>query len=142
MKIIASHPNYELLYLAEEEIVLMKFKGDIAEDVYKDFWTKSIDFGVENKIKRVIIDQQEIGNVSFLARAWVVVNAFPRVKKELPKDLAATIISSGRLVQKSGMQYLLKAFVGLTGYNVEIHPTPETAVEFLKTANKRNPVVA
>lgn len=142
MKIIASHPNYELGYHDEAGIVIMKFKGDIAEDVYKDFWKKSIDFGVEKQIKRVIIDQQEIGNVSFLARGWVVVNAFPRVKKELPKDLAAAIISSGRLVQKSGMQYLLKAFVGLTGYKVNIQPTPETAIEFLKTANIRNPVVA
>ena len=142
MKVIASHPNYELKYDDEAGIVLMKFLGDIPEDIYKDFWTKAIDFGSKKKVNRVIIDQQGIGNVSLVARAWVVLNAFPRVKKELPAELAASVISSTRVMQKTGMQYLLKAFIGLTGYKVELHPTTEEAVSFLKAVNRRSVVPA
>lgn len=137
MKVLASHKNYELKYDEETGIVCMKFKGDMTDEIYREFWTKAIDFGIEKKINRVIIDQQEIGNVSFISRGWVAVNAFPRVKKHMPNNLSAAILSSNRLVQKSGMQYLLKAFVGLTGYHVEAHSTIEEAIDYLKRANER-----
>lgn len=136
MQTIVSSQNYELTYHEEHHVVMMKFKGDMTDDTYKEFWTKAIDFATEHQINRVIIDQQEIGNVSFNARGWVVVSAFPRAKKNLPKDLAAAVLSSGRIVQKAGMQYLLKAFVALTGYQVEIRPNLDEALAFLRKANK------
>ncbi len=136
MQNIASSPSYELMYEEEHHAVLMKFKGDMTDDTYKEFWNKAIDFAIEQKINRVIINQQEIGNVSFNARGWVVVSAFPRAKKSLPKNLAAAVLSSGRIVQKTGMQYLLKAFIALTGYQVEVRPGLEEALAFLNKANK------
>lgn len=142
METIASSPNYELNFDPENNIALMKFIGDMSDEVYKEFWTKAIDFAVENRINRVIIDQGSIGNVSFKARGWVVINAFPRVKKEMPKNMAASILSSGRIVQKTGMQYLLKAFVALTGYQVQVFPTIAECVSFLKSANKIEEVKA
>ena len=142
MNVISSHPNYELQFDTEHHVLLMKFKGDFTDEVYKYFWTKAIDLCAVQKINRVVIDQRDIGNVSFNARGWVVINGFPRVKKELPKDLAAVILSSGRVVQKTGMQYLMKAFVSLTGFKVEIHPSLEEGVAFLKKANQLPKVVA
>lgn len=131
MVIISSSFNYELHHDGVSNIVIMKFIGDFSDEEYKKFWSLAIDFGVANEICRVIIHQQEIGNVSFKARAWVVMNAFPRVKKEMPKNLSTCVISSKRVMQKTGMQYLLKAFIGFTGYSVELHPTVDKAVKYL-----------
>lgn len=136
MNVVSSHLNYELQFDQENRILLMKFMGNFTDEVYKSFWTQAIDLCAVQKISRIVIDQREIGNVSFNARGWVAINGFPRVKKELPKDLAAVILSSGRMVQKTGMQYLMKAFIGLTGYRVEVHPTLEEGVAFLKKANR------
>ena len=142
METIKSAKNYALKLDVENCIILMKFIGDMSDDEYKAFWTMSIDFAVERQINRVIIDQGDIGNVSFKARGWVVINAFPRVKKQMPKNMAASILSSGKVVQKTGMQYLLKAFKTITNYQVEVHPTVADCVEFLKNANELEKVEA
>ena len=126
----------ELLYNESTRIVKMYFKGDMSDENYKAFWTKSIDFADVHRLNRIIIDQREIGNVSFNARGWAVISAFPRVKKVLPSDMAAAVLSSEKVVQKTGMQYLLKAFRTLTGYRVEVFPNQEEAVAFLESANK------
>lgn len=133
MVIISSSINYELHHDQASNIVMMKFIGDLTDDEYKAFWNLAVDFGIANKVDRVIIHQQEIGNVSFKARAWAVMYAFPRVKKEMPKNLTNCVISSGKIMQKTGMQYLLKAFVGFTGYNVQLRPTVDEAISFLQT---------
>lgn len=142
METIASSSNYELLFDSEGGIVMMKFIGDFTDEQYKHFWTTAIDFGVKQQACRIVIDQQGIGNVSFTARGWVVVSAFPRIKKEMPKNLAAAVLSSGKVVQKTGMQYLLKTFVALTGYKVEVYPSIEEAIAYLKKANQKSSVPA
>lgn len=135
MMVVETVGQSEAYYDASSKIIMMRFKGDMSDDAYKAFWTKCIDFGEKNKLNRIIIDQREIGNVSFNARGWVVISAFPRVKKVLPSNLVAAILGSEKIVQKTGMQYLLKAFRTLTGYKVEVYPTQEEAIAFLKTAN-------
>jgi hypothetical protein len=140
MEVVEACPNYELSYDAAHRIIRMRFIGDMNDEVYKKFWCLSIDLGRDRQVNRIIIDQSGIGNVSFNARGWVVVNAFPRIKRELPKTLAAAILSSGRMVQKTGMQYLMKAFKSLTGYSVELFPSEEEAISWLKQANKPEPL--
>lgn len=135
MEVIEATPNYVLSFDRSKAVLKLQFIGDMSDEVYKEFWTKAINFGRDNQVNRIIIDQSTIGNVSFLARGWVVMNAFPRVKKEFPASLAGAILSSGKVVQKTGMQYLLKAFKGLTGYKVEVVPTEEEAIAWLCKAN-------
>lgn len=132
MVIVSSSSNYELHHDQTSNIVIMKFIGDFTENEYKSFWNLAIDFGVSNNVARVIIHQQEIGNVSFKARAWAVMYAFPRVKKEMPKNLNACVISSRKIMQKTGMQYLLSAFVGFTGHKVQLCPTVDEAISLLR----------
>ena len=135
MELITSVNQSQILYDKSTKIIKMYFKGDMSDDEYKAFWTKSIDFGEKHRLNRIIIDQREIGNVSFNARGWVVISAFPRVKKVLPNNLVAGILSSERVVQKTGMQYLLKAFRTITGYKVEVFPSDKDAIVFLQSAN-------
>lgn len=136
MEVVATANEAKLLFNAESKVLVMRFEGDMPDDVYKGFWTEAIDYAAENQINRIIIDQQNIGNVSFNARGWVVISGFPRVKKVLPASLAAGILSSKKVVQKTGMQYLLKAFKTITGYKVELFPTEEEAIAFLENANE------
>ncbi len=135
MEVIETVGQSQVLFDATHKIVKLHFMGDLSDDAYKLFWTKGIDFAEKHRLNRIIIDQRDIGNVSFNARGWVVISAFPRVKKVLPTNLIAAILGSERIVQKTGMQYLLKAFKTLTGYKVEVFSTQEDAVAFLKTAN-------
>ena len=125
----------QLLYDASDRIAKMYFKGDMTDAEYKLLWTKSIDFGEKHQISRIIVDQREIGNVSLNARGWVVVSAFPRVKKVLPSNMVAAVLSSDKVMQRTAMQYLLKAFRALTGYQVDVFPSQQEAVDFLRSAN-------
>lgn len=136
MEVILKIGQSQVLYDADNKIIMMHFAGDMPDEAYKEFWTKSIDFGEKHRLNRIIIDQRDIGNVSFNARGWVVINAFPRVKRVLPSNMVAAVLGSERVVQKTGMQYLLKAFRALTGYRVEVFSTQEEAVAFLCTSNK------
>lgn len=142
MKLIDSSPNYEICYEVESGIIMMKFIGDMSDEIYKHFWTIAIDFGIEKQVNRIIIDQQQIGNVSFKARGWAVISAFPRVKKHMPNNVAVAVLSSGKIVHKTGMQYLMKAFVALTSYKVDVFPTMEEAVNYLKKANRSTGIAA
>ncbi|WP_225000054.1 hypothetical protein [Cesiribacter sp. SM1] len=135
MEKIITVEQAQTLYDASNKIIKMTFIGDMSDDSYKAFWTKSIDFAEKQQVNRIIIDQRQIGNVSFNARGWVVISAFPRVKKVLPNNMAAAILGSEKIMQKTGMQYLLKAFRTLTGYTVEILPDQEEAVAFLRKVN-------
>lgn len=141
MEVIAASPNYVLSFDRTHYVLKLQFLGDMSDEVYKEFWTKAIDFGRDHQVNRIIIDQSQIGNVSFLARGWVVMSAFPRVKKEFPASLASAILSSGRVVQKTGMQYLLKAFKGLSGYKVEVVPSEEEAIAWLCQVNSPEKLV-
>lgn len=136
METLVTVGKAQMLFDASNKIIKMIFIGDMSDEAYKEFWTKSIDFGEKHQVNRIIIDQRQIGNVSFNARGWVVISAFPRVKKVLPNNLAAAILGSDKIVQKTGMQYLLKAFRSLTGYTVEIFPSQEEAVAFLIKSNR------
>jgi hypothetical protein len=142
MEVVSTVNQSKVIFFPEERAILMRFEGDMSDEEYKGFWTQAIDYAEANLINRVIIDQQNIGNVSFNARGWVVIHGFPRVKKALPSSLAAAILSSKKVVQKTGMQYLLKAFRTMTGLKVELQPSEEEALAYLITANKLEEVPA
>ncbi|EMR04361.1 hypothetical protein [Cesiribacter andamanensis] len=136
MEVVLTVGQSQTLWDAENKIIKLYFAGDMTDDAYKEFWTKTIDYGEKLQVNRIIIDQRDIGNVSFNARGWVVINAFPRIKRVLPNNIVAGVLGSNKIVQKTGMQYLLKAFKTLTGYKVEIFATQEEAIAFICSSNK------
>lgn len=128
---------FYLGYNPDENALLMKFIGDISDEDYKSIWHQAFDTVYKLGIENILIDQREIGVVSFSARAWVMVKMFPKIKRELSPDLAGSVLSSSNLVYKSGVQYLVKAFKKISGYKIEFHNNYEESMEWFREINNQ-----
>lgn len=135
-KELASDHHFFIGYHSKGHVLLMKFIGDMTDDEYKQIWQVSFKETYEKGIEKLIIDQSEIGNVSFSARAWVMVKMYPKIKRELSPYLAGAIISSGNIVHRSGVQYLVKAFQKVSGYKIDFHENYEDAIQWLNSRER------
>lgn len=135
MQTLISNHNFELCLELDKRLMVMRFKGDIGDEAYKQFWKDSFECAQEHQLNRILVDQREAGHISFNARGWVVVKMFPKIKKDLPASLASAILSSKKLAQKSGVQYLVKTFRTLAGYNVQFIDKEQEALEWLRGVN-------
>jgi hypothetical protein len=102
-------------------IIWVQFIGDMSDDEYKEIWNQSISFIFDYGLEKIVIDQSQIGEVGLSARAWVVMKAYPRIKRDLSPDLAVSIISSSNNSRRAGMQYLVKAVQAFSGYIIQFH---------------------
>jgi len=142
-KEIASDQHFLIGFNTENHVLLMKFIGDMNDNQYKQIWNLSFDQCYEKGIEKLIIDQSEIGNVSFSARAWVMVKMYPRIKRELSPYMTGAIVSSSNVVHRTGLQYLVKAFQKVSGYKIEFHSDYDHAIEWLNLmeSTKKSKVV-
>ncbi|MEO1051658.1 MAG: hypothetical protein AAFX87_13605 [Bacteroidota bacterium] len=125
--------NSKILYDAKHNIMGMVFIGDIKDEAYKEIWLNALNVASEHNVKRILIDQRQIGNVSFSARGWVMVSMFPKIKKQLGANLHGAILASKNMVHKSGVQFLVKAFQKVSGFNIQFFNDQEGGVQWLAT---------
>jgi len=129
---IKSESFVSLYHHKEDGFVRIKWKGNITDQQYKAFWNELLDYGVANGIQKILIDQRNIGHVSMQARAWLLIKWLPRVKKSY-NNFTAAILSSGSLLHKSGMQYLVDSIKNATNFDLRFFQQQEDAVLWLKT---------
>ena len=129
---LASDSHYFIGFNAPNHALLMKFLGDMSDDEYKEIWHVSYKHAYEKGIENFVIDQSEIGLVSFGARAWVMVKMYPKIKRDLSPQLKGAIITSSNIVHRSGVQYLVKAFQRVSGYKIEFQDNYELALKWFK----------
>ena len=139
-KEIASDQHFYIGFDNKHHILLMKFIGDMKDDEYKQIWRIAFDQAFEKGVEKLLIDQTEIGNVSFSARAWVMVKMYPKIKRELSPDMVGAMISSANVVHRTGLQYLVKAFQKVSGYKVEFYENYHDAREWLNYINQAEEV--
>ncbi len=131
MKEVHSFPNGSVQYDNKNFIVLIKFFGEIPDDVYKSIWRSAIDTVFEYGIEKIIIDQSKVTEVALKSRAWVVMSVYPRVKRDLSPDLAVSVVASADSTQRSGVQYLIKAARAVSGFSIEFHEKYEDCTKWL-----------
>lgn len=125
-------------YNADSHVLLMKFIGEMTDEEYKHIWKQAFKHTYEKGIEKLIIDQSMIGNVSFSARAWVLVKMFPKIKRDLSPHITGAIVSSANILHRSGVHYLAKAFQKVSGYHIQFIDNYDLAIEWLnETESKR-----
>jgi hypothetical protein len=132
-KSVKTEAYCDIRYDKSGHILYIKFIGDMKESEYKDVWRTGVQNAFDLGVEKIIIDQSEIGDVQFLARAWVITSLYKKIKRELSPDLAVSVLSSSNSVHKSGMQYLVKAFRKISGFAIDFHPTYEESTAWLNT---------
>lgn len=135
LKSVYSSPNFELQFDTVNRIQYLRYKGDVSDDEYKFSWEKGFQHVTTENINRVLVDQHDLGKISALARGWAVVNAFPKIQKNYPSDLAAAVITSKKVHERPAIQYLVNTFKRMTGFQIEFFQNEEEAVNWLLTAN-------
>lgn len=133
---VSSDQHFYVGFDNTNHILLMKFIGAMSDDEYKQIWHTAFDQCFEKGINKLIIDQSNIGNVSFSARAWVMVKMYPKIKRELSPDIKGAIISSSHVVHRTGVHYLVKAFQKVSGFKIEFHEDYESATAWLNQIDK------
>ncbi|MBX2843603.1 MAG: hypothetical protein KTR26_17670 [Flammeovirgaceae bacterium] len=128
---LKSNPNYKISRERKSNIIIMEFIGDISDEIYKEIWITSANLANEYHANKFILDQTGIGKVNFKSRSWAVLIFFPSLKKRLGTNVAGAVITSKQLIHKSGVQYLMQAFKKFTGYQVNISPSYQEAIEWL-----------
>ncbi len=126
-----SHPNWKIQYNDEHNILIMRCYGDISDDIYKTMWEEAIKLSLERNIRRFLIDQREIGRVSFSARGWVIVSLFPKIKSKLSKEVRAAVLKSSNMANSSGIMFLVKAFKKVSGYDIDFFDSDKSGIVWL-----------
>ncbi|MGB0521608.1 MAG: hypothetical protein ACPGJS_01550 [Flammeovirgaceae bacterium] len=133
MKELKSEDYCSIEYDSDSHILNMRFIGDMKDSQYKDIWRSSVQYAYEYGIEKIIIDQTEIGSVPFMARAWVITSMYSKIKRDLSPDLVASVLSSKDASHRSGMQYLVKGFQKISGYEIGFHKSLDEAIEWLNS---------
>ena len=121
----------KVAHLEDDGIIVMRFIGDMPDEAYFEIWDNSIEGAVKAESKLFLIDQSQIGNVSFMARSKVVIKYLPTIKKEIGKYLKVAVLTSSSVVHKSGMKYLAKTFQKLASFNIEFFNDETEALKWL-----------
>lgn len=135
MENLAVTDFYKIQHHPEHNVLVMRFIGDLSDETYREMWHKSLEFAVQNKTRKFLIDQSQIGKVSLMARSYVVVNVFPKIKKELGTRLFGAILASDNMANRSGAQFLLKAFKKFFGLEADFFNNDEECLAWLAAVN-------
>lgn len=129
---LASSERYYIGWHEKHRIIVIKFIGDLPDPVYKSIWLTAFEFFKEKKGNRLLLDQQEIGNVGFVSRAWLVVDLVPKIKSQLSKNMVTAVISSPQMGARNGRKYLSKAYQMISGgYQLGFHSSYEDAIAWI-----------
>ncbi len=132
MKELFSSAHGKVAHLEDDGIIVMRFIGDMPDEAYFEIWENSIKHSLETNSNNFLIDQSQIGNVSFLARSKVVIKYLPTIKKEIGESLKAAVFTSSKVVHKSGMKYLAKTFQKLASFNIEFFNNEQDAINWIR----------
>ena len=135
MKPVKTSKNGSVHYDSKQHIVLMKFHGVIADEDYKQIWQDAVEVTFDYGIEKIIIDQSKVEQVGLRSRAWVVMNVYPQIKRDLSPDLAVAVIATSDKKQRSGVHYLIKAARAISGYHIDFHETVESAIKWLNSVH-------
>lgn len=131
MEELFSSENGKVAHLSNDGIIIMRFIGDMSDEAYFEIWDNSIECAIKTESKLFLIDQSQIGNVSFMARSKVVIKYLPTIKKEIGRKLKVAVLTSGSVVHKSGMKYLAKTFQKLASFNIEFFNDEKGAIYWI-----------
>ncbi len=113
MKKLFSSENADILLTEDKKVLVYRFIGDIEDETYFEIWRKVFELTFEKGVKKHLVDQSQVGKISFRARGKVILKHLPAFKKEIGADFKTAIVTSKSIVNKSGVTYMVKAFKAL-----------------------------
>ncbi len=135
MTVLFHSKNSEILHLEEENILIIRFIGDITDAAYFEIWEKGLVLMVSNDSKRLIMDQSQSGHVSYAARSKVVREYVQQYKKKINGDAKVGVLISENEMQSAGVKYLVEIFRSQTPFEIKFFKTEAAAIEWLTSAN-------
>lgn len=132
MKELLSTSFTKIEYLEENDILVSRFLGNIGNEDYSSIWASMMEFSNRFKTNNIIIDQSNIGDVSFMARGKVIIKHLPAIKKEVGEDFTVAVVTSPNVANKSGMKYMAKAFKRLlSSFDINFFDQEKEAIEWI-----------
>lgn len=131
----------KLEYDEERNFLKLTLIGNITEEDYKNIWTVSLEEAQKVNCGNVLVDQQQIGYVKMMSRAWLMLKWMPESKKKMgdvKQKLA--ILPSKHAAHRTGLNYLLDALKKVVGHGFEFFETEEQAILWLSSIKKEQDV--
>lgn len=130
MKVVLKENFGELLYNEEFGYLTMVWAGNVDEENYKKYWNTLYDFILNNGIKKLIIDQRNIGNVAMQSRAWFLIKWVPRAKKAV-NNFNCAVVASKHIFHSTGVHYLISGAKKITNYDIVLFQSMEEAESYM-----------
>ncbi|MCU0439595.1 MAG: STAS/SEC14 domain-containing protein [Raineya sp.] len=129
-----TNKSANISYLPEINAVYLEFIGKIENDDYKASYNKLLEFILAKNATAIITDQTKSQGGSMEARAWLVVNWLPEVKKELgdKKMLVAGISEAKFGFKKFISQYIEQTVKKMTPFPIEVFENLQDATTWIK----------
>lgn len=74
-----SKQSYQIQRIQQEQILLLKFKGNLSHFDYMAGYDKLYHFYKVHEYYRIILDYQELGKVSVASRIWFILHFAPKL---------------------------------------------------------------
>ncbi|KOY87585.1 hypothetical protein AD998_16880 [bacterium 336/3] len=129
-----SNNSANISYLPEISTIYLEFIGKIENDDYKASYNKLLEFILAKDASAIITDQTKSKGGSMEARAWLVVNWLPEVKKELgdKKILVAGISEAKFGFKKFISQYIEQTVKKMTPFPIEVFENLQDAINWIQ----------
>ena len=127
----------KLEYDKERNFLKLTLIGNIAEEDYKNIWNVSLEEAQKVNCGNVLVDQQKIGYVKMMSRAWLMLKWMPESKKKMGEvEQKLAILPSKHAAHRTGLHYLLDALKKVVGHGFELFETEEQAILWLSSTKK------
>lgn len=132
MKELFSSINSKILYIEDENILVTRFIGDMADEAYFEIWEKVLVLVVDKGSKRLIMDQSQSGHVSFAARSKVVRVYVQQYKEIFGSGVKVGVLTSSNEIHNAGVKYLVETFRNQTSFDIQFFNAESDAINWLK----------
>ncbi len=131
MKALFTSKSSEILHIEDDNIIIIRFIGDISDEAYFEIWEQGLILMVDHACIRMIMDQSLSGHVSYAARSKVVREYVQQYKKKIDKNAKVGVLTSENEIHNAGVKYLVEIFRSQTPFKIEFFNAENDAIEWL-----------
>jgi hypothetical protein len=91
----------------KEQYVLLKMEGDVSDQEYKKAFEMLLDKEKTQNYNRLLINQENLNQVSASARAWLLMKFMPMAQQHFGTNFKVAIVRSLSPLQKLASKLLL-----------------------------------
>ena len=131
VELLFDEPYARITYEAAHDMICLELKGVIGGDDYRKTFNTLMDKGLEKNINKLYVNQATMDRSTMEAKAWLVTNWLPRVKKAFGDDVKVALILSKNLFTKIGGEFIVNTVKAISKFDIKTFSSTDDAREWI-----------